>query len=254
MIEYKTPQEIAKIREAGRVVATILERIKYAIKPGITTKDLEKIAEATLKEFNARSAFKGYKPNGVPVPFPGLICTSVNEEVVHGIPSDRRLKDGDIVSVDVGVELDGYFADGAETFQVGRVNHEIAKLLETTKRALLAGILQAQIGKTLVDIASAIEKIVSEAGFSVVRDLVGHGVGKSLHEDPPVANFVSGARPIPLNEGMVIAIEPMVNLGNWRIKTLKDGWTVVTKDGKPSAHFEHSVAITNIGPLVLTRL
>ncbi len=253
MINLKSPQEIEKIRNAGRVVALILNRIREIIRPGVTTKELEQIAEQTLKEFNARSAFKGYKPDGAKYPFPAAICTSVNDEVVHGIPGERILNDGDIISVDVGVELDGYYADGAETFIVGIASHDVARLVDTTRKALLAGILQARAGNSLKDIARSIENIVVNAGFSVVRELVGHGVGKSLHEEPPVPNFVNGAPNVVLKEGMVLAIEPMVNMGHWRVKVLDDGWTVATVDGKPSAHFEHSIAITRIEPIVLTR-
>lgn len=253
MIEIKSPAEIDKIRQAGRVVSLILKRIEESITPGITTKELEEIAAKTLAEFNARSAFKGYKPNGAKTPFPGIICTSVNDEVVHGIPGNRVLDEGDIVSVDVGVELNGYYADGAATFAVGRVSYEVARLIDITRKALFAGILQARVGNTIVDIARSIERVVSDAGFSVVRELVGHGVGRRLHEEPPVPNFADGASPIPLQEGMVLAIEPMVNMGSWKIKVLDDGWTVVTADGQPSAHFEHSVAITTLEPLVLTR-
>lgn len=254
MINLKTPSEIEKIKEAGKVVGLILKRIEEIVAPGVKTKELEQIAYEVLKEFGARSAFKGYKPNGAKKPFPALICTSVNNEVVHGIPGDRVLNEGDIVSVDVGVELGGYYADGAATFAVGRVTHEVARLIDVTRKALLSGILQARVGNTLVDVARGIEKVVVEAGFSVVRELVGHGVGRNLHEEPPVPNFVDAAPHIPLREGMVLAIEPMVNMGSFKVRVLDDGWTVVTDDGYPSAHFEHSVAITNVEPLVLTKV
>ncbi len=253
-IRYKRGKEIEKLRQGGRILALALKTVEENIRPGISTKEIENIAERVLREHNARPSFKNYVPRGSSEPFPAAICTSINEEVVHGIPSpDRVLKEGDIIGVDMGVEFQQYYTDAAVTLIVGRVTSKIRQLVETTRKALLAGILACQVGNTLVDIARAVENTVTRAGCSVVRDLVGHGVGVAVHEDPPVANFVDGALDLPLEEGMVIAIEPMVNMGTWKVKTNSDAWTVVTADGQPSAHFEHTVAITSAGPVILTR-
>ena len=252
-IIYKRDDEIAKIRDAGRILALTLQSVSKYIKPGVSTKELEEIAVETMKEYNAHSSCLNYCPQGFLKPYPGAICTSVNEEVVHGIPSShKKLKEGDIIDIDIVLEYQHYYADSSMTFAVGKVDSKVASLVDTTRRSLLAGILEAQVGNTLIDIARAIEETVKKAGFSIVRDFVGHGVGVAMHEDPPIANFVDGALNVPLMEGMVIAIEPMVNLGKEQVRVLGNKWTVVTVDGKPSAHFENTIAIVNGKPLILT--
>ena len=249
MVTLKSPPEIERIRASGRVVAEVLEAMSERVRPGITTGELDAIAEEIIRSHaGARPAFKGYGG------FPASICASVNEEVVHGIPSpDRALAEGDIIGIDVGVLMNGYHADAARTFPVGEPGEETGRLLETTRAALAAGIEAAQPGGRLGDISAAIQEVVEAAGFSVVRELVGHGIGQHLHEDPQVPNFGTAGRGLLLDEGLVIAIEPMVNVGDCRVRTLEDAWTIVTVDGGRSAHFEHTVAITAEGPEVLTR-
>lgn len=246
MIELKSEREIKIIRENGVIVALTLEYLKEKMNPGIRTIELDRLAEDFIKKKKALPAFKGYRG------FPGNICVSVNEEVVHGIPKERVLKEGDIVSVDIGVFKDGFYADGAWTFPVGQITPEAKRLLEVAEKSLETGILKAEAGNRLGDISSAIQSLAEENGFSVVRDLTGHGIGRQMHEEPPVPNFgFSGMGPI-LKEGMVLAIEPMVNAGTYKIRTLEDNWTVVTEDGSLSAHFEHTIAITKNGREVLT--
>jgi methionyl aminopeptidase len=246
MIELKSEREIKIIRENGRIVALTLNYLKERIKPGIKTVELDFWAEEFIKENKAVPAFKGYRG------FPKSICVSINEEVVHGIPGQKVLKEGEIVSVDVGVLKDGFYADGAWTFPVGEIPDGVKKLLEVAKKSLEAGIAQANSGNRLGDISFAVQSLVEKNGFSVVRDLTGHGIGRQMHEDPPIPNFgVSGMGPL-LKEGMVLAIEPMVNAGTYKIKTLDDNWTVVTEDGSLSAHFEHTIAITRNGGEILT--
>lgn len=249
VVTLKSPREIARMRDSGRIVAAVLEAMEEAVRPGISTGDLDALAESIIRRHpGARPAFKGYGG------FPAAICASVNEEVVHGIPSrDRRLEAGDIIGVDVGVLMDGYHADAARTFAVGAVAGRAGQLLDVTERALLAGIDAARPGGFLGDISAAIQALVEEAGFSVVRELVGHGIGQLLHEDPQVPNFGTPGRGLPLEVGLVLAIEPMVNCGGSSVRTLQDAWTIVTADGALSAHFEHTVAITEEGPDVLTR-
>lgn len=249
MVTLKSPPEIQRIRASGRVVAEVLEAMSERVRPGITTGELDAVAEEIIRSYTgARPAFKGYGG------FPASICASVNEEVVHGIPSpDRALIEGDIIGIDVGVLMDGYHADAARTFPVGEPGEETARLLETTRAALAAGIDAARPGGRLGDISAAIQEVVEASGFSVVRELVGHGIGQHLHEDPQVPNFGTAGRGLLLDEGLVIAIEPMVNVGDCRVRTLEDAWTIVTVDGGRSAHFEHTVAITGNGPEVLTR-
>lgn len=249
MVTLKSAPEIARMRASGRIVAAVLEAMGRAIRPGITTGELDELAEGIIRRHpGARPAFKGYGG------FPGSICASVNDEVVHGIPSPaRRLDAGDIVGIDVGVILGGYHADAARTFGVGKVADPAARLLEVTQRALEAGIEAARPGGFLGDISASIQDVVEAAGFSVVRDLVGHGIGQHLHEDPQVPNFGTPGRGLALEPGLVIAIEPMVNCGDSSVRTLEDAWTIVTTDGALSAHFEHTVAITDVGPDVLTR-
>jgi methionyl aminopeptidase len=236
------------MRRAGQIVREVLELVRGLVKPGATTLDLEKAAEARLKELGVKAAFKGYHG------FPCVLCTSVNSEVVHGIPSSKRvLKDGDIVSVDFGVVVDGYYGDAAITVPVGeKIDPTTARLLEVTERSLHAGIAAVKPGNTLGDVGAAVQKVVEAEGFSVVRDFVGHGIGVHMHEDPQVPNFGQAGRGMKLKTGMVIAIEPMVNAGKPDVQVLGDGWTAVAKDGSMSAHFEHTVAVTATGARVLT--
>jgi methionine aminopeptidase, type I len=252
MIHIKTPGEIDKMRKSGRVVAQVLQILKQEIKPGITTGRLNSIAEEEAKKRNAIAVFKNYPhPKGI-LPFPGAICASVNEEVVHGIPGKRVLQEGDIISIDFGVIVDGFAGDSAITVAVGEVDPEVARLILVTEEALMKGIDQARVGNRLGDISHAIQAHVENAGFSVVRDYVGHGIGRNMHEDPPVPNYGKPDRGTALKAGMALAIEPMVNLGTYSVYTKGDEWTVVTRDGKHSAHFEHSIAIKDQGPEILT--
>jgi methionyl aminopeptidase len=247
-VVLKSSHEIEKMRRAGQVVREVLELVRGLVKPGATTLDLEKAAEARLKELGVKAAFKGYHG------FPCVLCTSVNSEVVHGIPSAKRvLKDGDIVSVDFGVVVDGYYGDAAITVPVGeKIDPTTARLLEVTERSLHAGIAAVRPGATLGDVGAAVQGVVEAEGFSVVRDFVGHGIGVHMHEDPQVPNFGQAGRGMKLKTGMVIAIEPMVNAGKPDVQVLGDGWTAVAKDGSMSAHFEHTVAVTATGARVLT--
>jgi methionyl aminopeptidase len=249
VVTLKSALEIERMRASGRVVAEVLEVLGNRIRPGVTTAELDGLAESIIRAHRgARPAFKGYGG------FPATICASINDEVVHGIPSkSRRLTEGDIVGIDVGVLLEGYHADAARTFPVGGVSPEAEDLLRVTQEALEAGIAAARPGGHLGDISAAIQEVVEAAGFSVVRELVGHGIGQHLHEDPQVPNFGNVGRGLSLDPGLVIAIEPMVNRGESGVRTLEDAWTIVTADGTLSAHFEHTVAITAIGPEVLTR-
>lgn len=246
MIILKTAEEIAVLREAGRIVARCLEILGEAIRPGITTGELDAIAEAFIRKAGGIPTFKGY------FGYPASICTSPNDVVVHGIPGPRVLKEGDIVSVDVGVTYKGFVGDAAHTWPVGRVSEAARKLLRVTEEALAAGIAQAWPGKRLGDISHAVQAHVEAHGFSVVRDYVGHGVGRQMHEEPQVPNFGPAGKGPLLAAGMVLAIEPMVNAGGHEVFTDRDRWTVRTCDGKLSAHFEHSVAITENGPEILT--
>ncbi len=236
------------MREAGRIVAHVLETLKAAVRPGISTLELDELARETMVKKGAKPAFKGYRG------FPGHICTSVNEEVVHGIPSRQRLKPGDIVGLDVGAVLEGYYSDAAVTVAVDGISPEVAKLIEVTQRALFEGIAAATPRHRLSDISHAVQRAVEQQGFSVVRDFVGHGIGAQLHEPPQIPNYGDpGFGPV-LKPGMVLAIEPMVNQGKPEVEVLSDGWTAVTKDRKLSAHFEHTVAVTEGEPEILTRL
>lgn len=253
MVILKSRDEIEKMRAAGRVVHAALQAMKAAIVPGkTTTHDLEQIAIRVLSENGASSPFLGYAPHSLP-PYPAWTCISINEEVVHGIPGRRVLVDGDIVKCDVGVELNGYYADSAWTFPVGKINNEVERLLRVAREALYKGIAQARAGNRVGDIGYAIERYVSQHGFSVVREMVGHGVGRSLHEEPQVPNYGRRATGAVLREGMTIAIEPMVNAGRHEIEALPDRWTIVTCDRSLSAHFEHTVAITRNGARILTQ-
>ncbi len=249
MVLLKSSAELEKMRRAGAVVAQVLVEIAELVKPGATTADLDLFAQTRTKELGAKPAFKGYHG------FPATLCVSVNEEVVHGIPSKKRiLKEGDIVGIDFGVILDGWFGDSARTFAVGKVAPEAQKLLEITEKSLHLGIEQARAGQHLFDIGHAVQNFVESHGYSVVREFVGHGIGKSLHEDPQVPNFGVRGKGMLLKPGMVLAIEPMINAGKPEVRVLSDGWTAVTVDKALSAHFEHTVAITDQGPEILTRV
>ena len=248
MIILKSRAEIEKMRAANLVVCDCMDRISERIHPGVTTIELNRIAEEAILAAGARPAFKGYRG------YQYTLCTSINEEVVHGIPGKRELKEGDIIGIDCGVLYGGFYGDMAVTFSVGNITPETSKLLKVTEGALYIGIDKARVGGRLFDISAAIQGHVEAAGFSVVRDFVGHGVGTSLHEDPQVPNFGEAGTGIKLRPGMVLALEPMVNTGDWKVKVLDDNWTVVTVDKSLSAHFEHSVAITESGPYILSKM
>lgn len=248
MIIIKSEREIEIMRQAGKIVALTHEELKKYIQPGITTKELDIIAEKFIRSHDAIPSFKGY--NG----FNGSICTSVNEELVHGIPGKRVLKEGDIISIDIGAKYNGYHSDSAWTYPVGKISEEDQKLLEVTKTALYKGLEQALPGKRLSNISHAIQTYVESHGFSIVREYVGHGVGKNLHEDPQIPNYGPPGKGPRLKPGMVLAIEPMVNAGKRYVRTLADNWTVVTTDGKNCAHFEHTIAITETGYEILTKI
>ncbi len=246
MIVLKTAHEIEQVRLSSQIVAGVLAELSRQIKPGITTKELNDMAEESARARGAIPAFKGYRG------FPASLCASINDQIVHGIPDGRKLKEGDIISLDFGTSLNGFYGDAAITLPVGTVGERVQELLQVTEESLYKGIEQAVVGNRLSDISQAIQAKVESHGFSVVRDFVGHGIGASLHEEPQIPNF---GVPVPnprLQEGMVFAIEPMVNEGSYEMKILADGWTAVTADGKLSAHFEHTIAITSNGPLILT--
>ncbi|MDI3255214.1 MAG: type I methionyl aminopeptidase [Bacillota bacterium] len=247
-IVIKTPQEVEKMRRAGAVVREVLDYVRGFVKPGATTMDLEGAAVRKMEELGVKPAFKGYHG------YPCVLCTSVNSEVVHGIPSAKRvLREGDIVSIDTGVVLDGYYGDSAITVPVGeKIAPRAQRLLDVTRTSLESGIQAVRPGATLGDIGAAVQQVVEAGGFSVVREFVGHGIGTSLHEDPQVPNFGRRGQGLKLREGMVLCIEPMVNSGGPDVQVLEDGWTAVTQDGSLSAHFEHTVAVTSDGAVVLT--
>lgn len=246
MIILKTKREIEVMRKAGRLVARSHELVREYIKPGVTTKELDQLVEEFLRSQNAIPTFKGYGG------FPFSICASVNEEVVHGFPSDRKLLEGDIVSIDIGATFEGYVGDSAKTFYVGEVEDEKRRLVEATRQSFYEGIKFAKTSFRLSDISHAIQQYAESQGFSVVRDYVGHGVGKNMHESPQIPNFGKPGKGPRLQEGMVLAIEPMINAGKYNVKVLDNDWTVVTVDGRPSAHYEHTVAITDGEPELLT--
>jgi methionyl aminopeptidase len=246
MIDYKTEEEVEIQRESSLLVGKTLAEVAKLIQPGVTTLELDKVAEEFIRDHHAIPGFKGY--NG----FPNSLCTSVNEQVVHGIPNNKPLKNGDIVSVDCGVLKNGFYGDSAYTFAVGEVSAEIQQLLDVTKQSLLLGMEQAIVGNRIGDIGYTIQKYCESYGYGVVRELVGHGLGRSLHESPEVPNYGRKRSGLKLKEGLVLAIEPMINLGVKEVKQLSDGWTIVTADGKPSAHFEHDVAIRKGKVLVLS--
>jgi methionyl aminopeptidase len=247
VIVCKSPAEIERMRAANALVADVLSELAAIVAPGVTTQDLDTAAEKLVRAAGAEPAFKGYRG------YPATLCASVNDQVVHGIPSARKLVDGDIISLDMGVKLSGFFGDSAVTVPVGQVSDDAKTLLRATREALEKGIGQVQLGGRVSDIGHAIQKHVESFGFSVVREFVGHGIGAALHEEPQIANYGEPGRGPRLAEGMVLAIEPMVNIGKPAVKVLADGWTAVTRDGSLSAHFEHTVAVTKGGPLVLTR-
>lgn len=248
-IIIKTADEILLMREANQIVAETLTMLSNEIEPGMSTWELDHLAEELCVKRKAKPAFKGYRG------FPGSLCVSVNEEVVHGIPSrKKKLKKGDIISIDFGVLFRGYYGDSAITVPVGTIAEDIQKLLNTTRNSLHKGIEQAVAGNRISDISKAIQDSVEGGGFTVVRQFVGHGIGTQLHEAPEIPNFHQGERTVRLLPGMVLAIEPMVNMGTHKVKVLRDGWTVITMDKKPSAHFEHSIAVTENGPLILSSL
>jgi len=247
LIKIKTPEEIETLRKAGKILASIVKELKRSLKSEMTTREIDALAEKLIAGHQVKPAFKGYRG------FPGSVCTSVNHEVVHGIPGEKIIKDGDIVSIDVGIVYNDYFSDTAFSVGFGKIHPKLEELLEVTEQSLYKGIAQAVVSNHLTDISFAIQQFVEAHHFSVVRDFVGHGIGSSLHEDPEIPNFGQPHNGPILKEGMVFAIEPMVNLGTWQTKILPDGWTVVTADGKPSAHFEHTIAITKSGPEILTK-
>ena len=247
-ILIKTPAEVEKMRVSGIALRQVHEAVRSAVRVGATTMDLERAAEAKIAELGAKPAFKGYHD------YPACLCTSVNHEVIHGIPHDRTaLKEGDIVSVDCGVIIDGYYSDCAVTYPVGPLSDATARLLKVTEASLYAAIDQAKVGNRLGDISHAVQTLCEAEGYGVVREFVGHGIGKNMHEDPQVPNYGPAGKGPRLKPGMVLAIEPMINAGSADVKVLGDGWTAITVDGSMSAHFEHTVAITKDGPVILTR-
>ncbi len=246
MIVLKTDEEKEKMKESNRIVALVLQEIESLIKPGVKTIELDKFAEDLIRKEGAVPGFKGYQG------FPATLCVSINEEIVHGIPSERKLKDGDIVSIDVGTIKDGFYGDGAKTYAVGKVDEKGLKLMETTKKALMKGIEKAVPGNRISDISHSIQSYVESQGFSVVRQFVGHGIGRNLHEDPQIPNYGEPGRGPVIKKGMAIAIEPMVCEGNWEAEVLSDGWTAVCKDGSRAAHYEHTIFINAEGPEILT--
>lgn len=248
MIVCRSAAELERMKAAGQLVARVLASLREMVQPGVTTADLDATAEDLVRAASAEPAFKGYHG------YPATICASVNEEVIHGIPSRRELVEGDIVAIDMGVVLDGFYGDSAVTVPVGRVSEEAAALLRVTEESLHRAIARARVGHRVSDIGAAVQEHVERHGFSVVREFVGHGIGQKLHEEPQIPNYGPAGRGHRLAEGMVLAIEPMVNAGKAPVRVLSDGWTAVTKDGRLSAHFEHTVAVTREGPLVLTAL
>ncbi|MCX5712383.1 MAG: type I methionyl aminopeptidase [Candidatus Omnitrophica bacterium] len=246
MILLKSEEDLKIMQASGKILSGIMDRIKKAVKPGVTTADLEKLADQLFENAGVESAFKGYHG------YPASICTSVNNVIVHGIPDSKALKNGDIIGIDIGIKEKGFFTDTCATVAVGQISSQAQKLLDTAKESLALGIKKAVLGNRLSDISWAIQSYVEKNKFSVVREFVGHGIGRNLHEDPEIPNFGKPGNGPELKTGMVLAIEPMVNAGSWESDILNDGWTAITKDGSLSAHFEHTVAITLNGPLILT--
>ncbi|TYQ15117.1 UNVERIFIED_CONTAM: methionyl aminopeptidase [Acetivibrio alkalicellulosi] len=255
MIVKKSKNEIDLMRKSSEIVALALKKVEELVSPGITTLELDRIVEEFIRSKGAIPSFKGYKaiyPNVEN--FPGSICSSINDEVVHGIPGLRELKDGDIISIDIGAYIDGFHGDAARTYPVGNISPEAQKLIDVTKQSFFEGIKYATVGNRIIDISSAIEDCVVKSGFTVVREFVGHGIGKEMHEEPQIPNYRCRTQRARLDVGMTLAIEPMVNQGTHEIKVLENGWTVVTLDGKLSAHYENTIAITEEHPLILTIL
>jgi methionyl aminopeptidase len=252
VIALKSAREIDIMRKANVIVAEVLQELKARSVPGVTTLDLDAIAEELTVKRKAIPAFKGYTVAGRV--YPRCLCASINDEIVHGIPSNRALKEGDIVGLDYGVIYEGFYGDSAVTVGIGKISDQAKRLMEVTEQSLYDGIEQLHDGKRLGDLGAAVQKRAESAGYSVVRAFVGHGIGKRLHEEPPVPNFGEPDRGLRLKEGMVLAIEPMVNVGSHEVQIKEDGWTAVTKDGSLAAHFEHSVAITKNGPYILSKL
>jgi methionyl aminopeptidase len=248
MIQLKSSQEIARMEVANRIVAEILEEVKCQVRPGVETRELDNLAEACCRKYKVKPAFKGYRG------YNHSLCIAVNEEVVHGIPGHRQLKAGDLVSLDFGVLYDGFYGDAAITLPVGEVSPQAQKLMQATEESLYAGIGELKVGGRLGDISHAVQTTVEKKGFSVIRQFVGHGIGRALHEDPQIPNFGPKGRGPALKVGMTLAIEPMTSAGSWEVKILEDGWTAVTEDGSLAAHFEHTVALTEKGVLILSRL
>ncbi len=246
MIPLKSDSEIQIMRQAGKILAEIMARVSGSLKAGMTTMEIDMLAQELINKAGVNSAFKGYKG------YPANVCVSVNQEVVHGIPGDKRLKEGDIAGLDMGIEYQGFYSDIATTVGIGEISPRLKMLIEVTKKSLFLGIKQARPQNRLGDISYAVQNYVERHGFSIVRQFVGHGIGRDLHEDPEIPNFGRPHQGQVLKKGMVFAIEPMVNLGGWECEILPDGWTVVTKDGLASAHFEHTVVITDNGPEILT--
>jgi len=246
MIILKSPDEVGKMQRAGRIVADVLRELKEQVKPGVSTLDLDEIAEKGIRKRGGQPAFKGYRG------FPATLCASVNNEIVHGIPSKRTLQEGDIIGLDLGAIVDGYYGDAAITVAVGALRPEVQRLVKVTEESLYKGIDQMKAGNRLSDVSNAVQTHVEAAGYSVVKDFVGHGIGQSLHEEPQLPNFGKPGQGPRLRPGMVLAIEPMVNMGKDGVRVLDDHWTAVTEDGSLSAHFEHTVAITEAGPVILT--
>lgn len=246
VISLKTQDELVILREAGGILAKIIRELTGFLKPGMTTRELDQEAQKLIEKYQVKPAFKGYRG------FPGCACISINEEVVHGIPGNRVILEGDIISVDVGIIHKGFYSDTAVTLGVGKIDDKLQHLLDVTYQALLKGIAKAKVGNYLSDISHEIQTFIESQHYSVVREFVGHGIGRNLHEDPEIPNFGPAGNGPVLKAGMVLAIEPMVNVGRWQTKVLNDGWTVVTEDGKPSAHFEHTIAITQGEPEILT--
>jgi len=253
LIRVKSPEQIDQLRRAGGLVVECHEIAREMVKPGATTAEINAAVEEHIMNAGAEPAFKGYPGPGGVKPFPAACCMSVDEEVVHGFPNDTALKDGQLLSVDIGVRLpSGWYGDAARSHAVGKASKGVQRLLDATHESLMVAISKVMPGAFLSDIGHAVQSYVEERGFSVVRDLVGHGIGKQMHEPPEVPNFGRGGRGLRLREGMTFCIEPMINMGTWRVDVLKDGWTVVTADRKPSAHFEHMVAVTRDGARILS--
>jgi len=251
MVQLKTPAEIVKMQKAGRVVALVFEALADIIKPGVSTFELDQKAEQVIRGEGAVPSFLNY---GKP-PFPGSICASINREVVHGIPSHSRiLREGDIISIDVGAELDGFHGDAARTYAVGQISAEAAQLIKVTEECFWIGFEQAQIGNRIGDVSSAIARHAESFGYGVVRELTGHGIGRRLHEDPDVPNYGKKGHGLRISPGLVIAVEPMINLGTREIEVLDDQWTIVTADGMQSSHYENTIAITQDGPIITTKV